>query len=199
MHKIVTIGSATLYLGDCREILPSMKADAILTDPPYLEGDQSDVLPLMLAASSRVAVTPGKMESFNWIRRQAPDWEYTWKCSGTRTTGGAWCLHILTEPLLSYGWPKRPLGSDLLDFPLVVDADADGHPWPKPLPLLEKLVAHWSDEGDTVLDCWMGAGTTGKASVMGNRKFIGIELNPRFFDIACRRIENAQRQERLFA
>lgn len=150
------IGNATMYLDDCRDILPALQAEAILTDPPYLEGDQSDVLPLMLAATKRVALTPGKVEAFNWIARQRPDWQYTWKCSGTRTTGGAFCLHILTEPLLAYGWPKRPLGSDLLDYPLVLDPDAEGHPWPKPLPLMQRLVAHWSDPGDVVLAAGWG-------------------------------------------
>lgn len=51
----------------------------------------------------------------------------------------------------------------------------------------------------TVLDCFMGSGTTGVAAMQLGRKFIGIEIEQKYFDIACERIENAQRQERLFA
>ena len=55
------------------------------------------------------------------------------------------------------------------------------------------------DAGETVLDPFMGSGTTGVACMKMNRKFIGVEMDPKYFDIACERIENAQRQERLFA
>ena len=53
--------------------------------------------------------------------------------------------------------------------------------------------------GDVVLDPFMGSGTTGVAAVQMGRQFIGIEREPKYFDIACRRIEDAQRQGRLIA
>lgn len=186
-----------LYLGDSRKILPTFpnqSVDTIITDPPYLEGDFSDLLFEFLRIAKRVVITPGKLESFNWIRRQAPSWEYAWKCSGTKSLGGSACLHILFEPVLAYGFPLRPLGSDLLDYPLVVDPYANGHPWPKPLALFSKLVGHFTNEGDTVLDPFMGSGTTGKACVQGQRKFIGIDINATYFSIAKKRIGQAQKQ-----
>ena len=197
MNK-VTIGNADLYLGDCRDILPTLKADAVVTDPPYLDGDLSEVLPMLLTASERVVVTPGKLEAFNWIRRKAPDWEYAWS-NASKSLGGAYCLHICWEPILVYGKPRRPLGADLLSFPIRSAADKPNHPWPKPLELMKKLVSHWSNEDQTVLDPYCGSGTTGIACVQSNRKFVGIEIHEPYFDIACERIENAQRQERLFA
>ena len=197
--KMERIGNATLYLGDWRDILPTIdRGGVIVTDPPYLEGDMSESLFFFKDYTHRIVLTPGKLESFNWICRGKPVWEYAWKCSGTRSLGGSACLHILFEPILAYCMPRRPLGSDLLDFPLVVDANAQGHPWPKPLGLFEKLVAHWSDEGETVVDPFMGSATTGAAAIKNNRKFVGIEIKQDYFDIACQRIENAQRQERLF-
>ena len=69
----------------------------------------------------------------------------------------------------------------------------------KPLNLAEAFVSDFSDPGETVLDPFAGSGTTGIACWNQGRKFIGIESNPHHFDIACRRIEDAQRQGRLIA
>jgi hypothetical protein len=178
-----------IYHGDCREILPSLpKVDLVLTDPPYLDGDLSDMLDVLLVLTARIVVTPGKQESFSWIRRKAPVWEYAWKCSGTSSLGGSACLHILFEPILAYGFPKRPLGSDLLDFPLVVDPAASGHPWPKPMRLFSKLLSHFSDPDETVVDPFMGSGTTLRAAKDLGRKAIGIEIEEKYCEIAANRL-----------
>ena len=72
--------------------------------------------------------------------------------------------------------------------------DYDGfHPTQKPVALLADLIETYTNEGETVLDFTMGSGTTGVACVNTNRNFIGIELVPTYFDIACKRIEEAQR------
>jgi site-specific DNA-methyltransferase (adenine-specific) len=63
------------------------------------------------------------------------------------------------------------------------------HPSQKPVALFEYLIRTYSDEGDTVLDCCMGSGTTGVACLRTGRRFIGIEKDPKFFDIARRRID----------
>ncbi len=176
-----------IYHGDCRDILPQLEpVDLVLTDPPYLEGDQSNVLELL--GTNRIVVTPGKLESFNWIKRRTPVWQYTWKCSGTRSLGGSACLHILTEPILAYSFPLQPLGSDLLDYALVVDPSANGHPWPKPMRLIAKLLTHWSREGETVLDPFLGSGTTLRAAKNLGRKAIGIEINEEYCEIAAKRL-----------
>ena len=67
-----------------------------------------------------------------------------------------------------------------------------GHPAVFPEKLATDHIISWSNEGDTVLDCFMGSGTTGKMAVLNNRKFIGIELDKGYFDIAKKRIEDAQ-------
>ncbi len=74
----------------------------------------------------------------------------------------------------------------------------DGHPTQKPVRLLSAWVADFTDNGETILDPFMGSGTTGVAAVQMGRDFIGIEREPKYFDIACRRIEEAQRQGDLF-
>ena len=70
------------------------------------------------------------------------------------------------------------------------------HPTQKPVALMEYLIKTYTNEGETVLDFTMGSGTTGVACINTNRNFIGIELDPTYFDIACKRIEDAQRQVR---
>lgn len=74
----------------------------------------------------------------------------------------------------------------------------DGHPTQKPVALLKAWTADFTDTGDTILDPFMGSGTTGVAAVQMGRDFIGIEREPKYFDIACRRIDDAQRQKDLF-
>jgi site-specific DNA-methyltransferase (adenine-specific) len=71
------------------------------------------------------------------------------------------------------------------------------HMTQKPVTLLEGVV-QITPPGTVVLDPFMGSGTTGIAALKSGRKFIGVEMSPRFFDIACRRIEDSQRQDRLF-
>jgi site-specific DNA-methyltransferase (adenine-specific) len=69
----------------------------------------------------------------------------------------------------------------------------------KPTALMDRIVADYSRRGQTVLDPFMGSGTTGVSCVRNGRKFIGVEIDPEHFDKACERIDAAQRQERLFA
>lgn len=73
-----------------------------------------------------------------------------------------------------------------------------GHPTEKPRRLMSEIVADFTSADDLICDPFMGSGTTGVSAVMAGRRFIGIEQNPAYFDIACRRIEDAQRQGNLF-
>ena len=68
------------------------------------------------------------------------------------------------------------------------------HPAPFPEALARDHIVSWSNPGDVVFDPFLGSGTTGKMAILEGRRFIGIEREPNYFDIACRRIEDAQRQ-----
>src|SRR3990167_10541339 len=72
------------------------------------------------------------------------------------------------------------------------------HPTQKPIPLMEWIIDKYSTHNQTVLDPFMGSGTTGVACANLHRQFLGIELEPKYFEIACKRIEDAQRQLSLF-
>ena len=78
-----------------------------------------------------------------------------------------------------------------------INASKHGHPTEKPLALIEKYIRVCTNEGDTILDPFMGSGTTGVACARLNRNFIGIEINPSYFEIAQRRIAEAQAQMTL--
>jgi site-specific DNA-methyltransferase (adenine-specific) len=72
------------------------------------------------------------------------------------------------------------------------------HPSQKPVDLLIWLLKTYTLHEQTILDPFMGSGTTGVAAVKLGRKFIGIEIEPKYFDIACRRITDALKQPDLF-
>lgn len=79
---------------------------------------------------------------------------------------------------------------DVLNFEV---AKKEGHITPKPVDLLEYIIKTSSNEGDLVLDCFMGSGSTGIACANTNRKFIGIEKDEKYFEIACNRIKEVRK------
>jgi DNA modification methylase len=125
-------------------------------------------------------------------------------------TGGVWCPagagrhqwgfkvlhHVLfygNHPRLQHG----ALGSTVLHS--THTAEPNGHPCPKPLPWMRWLVELASVPGETVLDPFMGSGTTGVACVERGRRFVGIEIDPGYFRLACQRLAQAAAQGQLFA
>lgn len=206
--RIETIGNATLYLGDCREILPTLGAvDAVVTDPPYGVGfvyaNHNDAhegyhnwciewFAQLQQISQRIAISCGIANLQTW---PPPTWTMCWHkpASMGRCPVGFnnW------EPVLLYGKVPRQI-VDVFRAVIVPDRELDGHPCPKPLGWGMALVDMISVGGDLVLDPFMGSGTTGVACARLGRSFIGIEIEPKYFDIACRRIEQAQRQTDLF-
>ncbi len=106
---------------------------------------------------------------------------------GTWRQDAEWCLHAKN--------PGAPLKGDV-DMKskikrLPICDECQEHPTCKPLELISDYVSIGSNQGDTILDPFMGSGTTGVACVKLDRKFIGIEIEPKYFDIACKRIERA--------
>lgn len=231
MSRVEHIGAATLYLGDCREILPTLpKVDAVITDPPYgigigaafvrtagrviadgrgsfNEGRDDSWIGLLgaMTAGANIAAFHGRgaepaatdlkaWHRFYWVKpapaptprpcfssavEECTIWQ---RQDGKRRWFGGGAV-----PNWWSGLSPNRLG------------ESDGHPSQKPVPLLEILVTCLSADAEIVLDPFMGSGTTGVACMNLGRKFIGIEREPKYFDIACRRIEDAQRQARLIA
>jgi DNA modification methylase len=215
MSRAEVIGDATLYLGDCREILPTLpKVDAVVTDPPYgiihkpshggswantrIAGDSdTSVRDEVLADFDNVVAfgswkTPPIADAKGavvWDKGPAfgmGDKAFPWK--------GSWELAYIRGSL----WRGRR-DEGVLRGPIVVTWESAGrvHPHEKPIWLCAHFIRK-APSAVTILDPFMGSGTTGVAALMLDRKFIGIEIEPRYFDIACRRIEEAWKQPRLF-
>ena len=211
------IGNATLYLGDCREILPTLgKVDAVITDPPYgldypynsyadtpenLAALVTDFVPLARAIAQRVIVFPGVHNL--WVYPKA-DWVVSWSWRSTSHFGKAG--YNMWQPVLFYGVDLKQFGnvngitktdsihyadSNGIGF---LGEDVKGHPCPKPAKVMRWLVQRFCEDGGTVVDPFTGSGTTGVAAMQLGRRFIGVEMDSKYFDIACRRIEDAQRQ-----
>jgi len=227
MTRIERIGDATLYLGDCRDILPTLgKVDAVVTDPPYMFSTASangklnpwaDLCnaavwysDIMAKAIDRLPLSGGFVWWFlNWrtiptVQKAAFDcgrhiesllvWDKDWigpgGSRGLRPSYELVALLCTGDAAL----PNRGL-PDIWKHP-ASSQKAHGHPAEKPIGLLTELVKQTPAE--TILDPFMGSGTTGAACVGEGRRFVGVEMDPRWFDIACRRIEAAYRQPRLF-
>jgi len=204
MNDVVTIGDATLYHGDCLEILPTLpKVDAVVTDPPYgveFKGEAWDKeipeiatqLPVMFP---KVAVIMGTTAAWQFPQ---PKWVACWArpASSSRSKVGGFSHW---SPILLYGDCKMRV--DFRSWHAIANAyePGFGHPSPKPEPVMRWLVDELTAHAETVLDPFMGSGTTGVACANLGRKFIGIEIERKYFDIACERIAAAYAQGRLFA
>jgi len=212
---VVTIGDATLYHGDCLEILPTLpKVDAVVTDPPYGIGNRWGKEMKGKHGSSRL----WSAEKSKWDAAPVDD-----ALIGQVLAHGSahivWGGNYYTTPA-ARGWlvwdkVQKFSGADAelaytnLDMPVRVyrlsriDAHQNlergkQHPTQKPAVLMEWCFG-FLPKAKTILDPFMGSGTTGVACANLGRRFIGIEIERRYFDIACERIAAAYAQGRLFA
>lgn len=213
----VEIGDATLYLGDCMDIMPMLgKVDAVVTDPPYGIGahkkradtgknkhitqrdyyhgewdkspaSEMQILEILEISKEQVIfggnyfnLPPSKCW-FVWDKENGDnlyaDCELAWTNLDKAVRRIRWQWH---------GFLRK--GGDTERF----------HPTQKPIEVMQWCIKQLPD-ASTILDPFMGSGTTGVAAVQEGRKFIGIEINKTYFEIACKRIEEAQRQGQLFA
>lgn len=216
MSNQVTIGRATLYLGDCRDILPTLpKVDAVVTDPPYGIGE-----------AAGKAKTRGKLAAA--IDYGNDDWDdepigddliEAVRAAGKWAVifGGNYYHFPPTSCWLV--WDKENGENDFADCELAwtnlpkavrrirfmwngmirKNGEQRGdHPTQKPIGVMKWAIGHLPEPSSTILDPFMGSGTTGVAAVQMGRDFIGIEREEKYFEIACKRIAEAQRQGDLF-
>jgi len=181
-----------IYCQDCREILPLIpdkSIDLVLTDPPYLKkGAWWLLLPDLIKVGKGLVVTPGSWNILHWLKLEpTPFWIYCW-LTYPNSRGGSASLNLGWEPILAYQRPLRPLGSDVLQYPISKQDGAGDHPHPKPLTLISKLIVHWAKENDIILDPFLGSGTTAYCAKKLNRKCIGIEIEEKYCHIAVKRL-----------
>jgi site-specific DNA-methyltransferase (adenine-specific)/modification methylase len=220
----VEIGNATLYLGDCMDILPTLpKVDAVITDPPYGIGEAAganksrsklalacdygtstwddepvsdELIGMVIGAGKHAVIFGGNYYALPptkcwlvWDKQNGAndfaDCELAWTNldKAVRRIVWAWNGFIRKGEMsrAAGGWNQR------------------SHPTEKPVGVMGWCIQQVADNPKTILDPFMGSGTTGVAAIQLGRKFIGIEREPKYFDIACKRIEQAVAQGQLFA
>jgi site-specific DNA-methyltransferase (adenine-specific)/modification methylase len=210
----VEIGNATLYLGDCAEVLSMIdKVDAVITDPPYGINENSK----KVASRGNMAApkdyghfdldkspppnelielirTKGKYQAFfggNYFALPPTSCWLVWdKLNGDNDFADcelAWTNWHKAVRRLQWRWNGMIRQGNEERY----------HPTQKPLEVM-KWVIELCPKSDTILDPFMGSGTTGVAAIQMGKKFIGIEREQQYFDIACKRIEQAIAQPQLF-
>lgn len=224
--RIEHIGDATLYLGDCLEILPTLgKVDAVVTDPPYGIGfkyashddtpeNYGPWLWSIIEEAERhceggspifiFQAMPNAPQFASWFPRK-------WRIMAAAKNFVQMrpvAMQYAFDPVVVWWTDGKPwsAGTANRDWfvsntaPVVANPEniEKGHPCPRPLDQMEHIISQWVRPGSTALDPFMGSGTTGVACANLGRKFIGIEIEPKYFDIACRRITDAYKQLRLF-
>ena len=218
-RKEILAEGIELYLGDCREVLPTLpKVDAVVTDPPYgidydptrsqssaasgqrklmekVRGDDEAFDPsFLLNLAPKLVIWGGNNFAsklpdaggwLTWDKRDGGSLFRGFKMSDCEL---AWCNQGRMVRTISHKWCGHLRDSE---------RDLFVHPTQKPTAVMQ-----WSIEqvgnAKTILDPFMGSGTTGVACVRLGRKFIGVEIEPKYFDIACKRISEALKQPDFF-
>ena len=206
-----------LILGDCLEVMKSMEdksVDVVITDPPYGIGEDSfrvasrtklaktkdygkfswdvkvdkEIIDLMLSVSIHQVIFGGNYYA-NWLPPSS-----SWIVWNKLNSGNfadcelAWTSHKRAVRKFDYLWNGM----------IKQQPEERFHPTQKPLVLMKWVIENYTKPGDTILDPFMGSGTTGVACVQTGRNFIGIEIDATYFAIAEKRIAEAQLQDRLF-
>ena len=208
MTEIVKIGDATLYLGDCVDILHTLpEVDAVITDPPYGLGDK-----LHGTGAGEWGTLYTEKNGFSWDQ-EVPNWfaEYAVNQKCSVVWGGNYfdlppsrCL-LIWDKMQEHTSGHAEVAWTNLDKPIrtfrfarvQLASEGKQHPTQKPLTLMKWCIEQ-AGNPERILDPFMGSGTTGVAAIQMGRKFIGIEREPKYFEIACKRIEQASKQEDMF-
>lgn len=218
MTRKETIGDATLYMGDCRDLLPSLECfDAVVTDPPYGIGLKTDNR-RFTGGNTRRGNGVGSAGGKPIVGDSAAfDPSFLLNLPGDKILWGWNHYPNLLPRGACLVWLKRfdeSFGSFLSDAELAWLSKGHGvycrrdlsnnaivneraHPTQKPVSLMEWCLT-FIPKAKTILDPFMGSGSTGVAALRAGRRFVGIEIDAGYFDAACRRIEEAQRQGVLF-
>lgn len=206
--RVEKIGLATLYLGDCREIALTLERPAaVITDPPYGVGTWND--------RGSNAGGPFHAKDHLWDKKPEASFLFEIKNMAPKSIwfGFNHLADMLGQTKKVLVWDKNIRGMHFNDCELAAVYGAGDacriftcqperekeHPTQKPISVMRWCIEQAKvPTGGIILDPYMGSGSTGVAAVQMRHPFIGIEMEPKYFDIACRRIEEAQRQGDLF-
>lgn len=198
-HRVETLAEGVeLDLGNCLEVLPTLgQFDAVVTDPPYPNNAGLFIDGIAAACKLFTSVDCDHWQVF-WTEVETPPVPHplvavhVWYRTNTNRPDNY-------EPIFEFRRDGKKKASRVLPFcvisPGLTGIVASGHPTEKHVELMTVLVKRTNG---AVFDPFMGSGTTGVAAVKLGRKFTGTEIDPAYFDIACKRIEQALRQPDFF-
>ena len=205
-YKPVIIGDATLYCADCMDILPTLgKVDAVITDPPFGVGNFVQISGNVRGEEVLWNESTPVQEFFEEIKRISKH-RVIWGANYFNCFEGAGGLvWIKNQPMpnmskaemASVSWGNK-VELINLTWTNYVNTKESSHPCERPVLLYKWCIEQVPQQPQTILDPFMGSGTTGVAAIQLGRRFIGIEREPKYFDIACQRIEQAVAQGQLF-
>lgn len=215
-----SFGSCELYLGDSKDLFDDIGTfDVVVTDPPYGIGERTgtiskarnknayesfddspenwvrDIKPIVTKICSfRAVITPGPRMLWHYPPASDMGMIFQPAACGMSKWGRTTC-----QPVLFYGLdPMRGKDMRPLHYQTTEKSSCSDHPCSKPQGVSDWMVWRGSIEGETVIDPFMGTGTTGVSCVKIGRRFIGIERERKYFDLACKRIESAIKSPDLF-
>ena len=198
MTEKVVIGNAELWHGDCREVLPGLQAaDAVVCDPPYPDyhaeayGYEDGILDPWGPMACRQLIFWSSKADFPLTYCAIHIWDKKTGC------GSQYERIYERNGQANYKVYRQYLINSTVAASYTGD-EFTGHPSQKPVRLMRQIVNDATKIGASVLDPWMGSGSTGLACLITGRRFIGIERERKYFDIACERISRAQAQGRMF-
>ena len=221
-HRVEHLAEGvSLYLGDCLEVLPTLgRFDAVVTDPPYGIGADRTMHKQGGTQYGKAAAPKREYRDTEWDLKPIPS-----ELMSLVQNAGRWNVifggNYYTFPASSCWlvWDKENGDNGFADCELAWTnlpkavrrikwmwngmlrkngEQREGHPTQKPFEVMKWAIGHLPEPNLTILDPFMGSGTTGVAAVKLGRKFTGIEIDPGYFDIACRRIEAALREPDMF-
>jgi DNA modification methylase len=203
-----------VYNADCRDVLPTLgKVDAVVTDPPYGIGAATGLGP---SGGKRATEYAKRFQSSNQWDNDVPPREIFDSLMAMSASQIFWGGNYFELPpskafliwdkiqpedytasMAEFAWINFGTMAKIFRYKASA-AIGNVHPTQKPLRLMEWCLIMLPDPFQLILDPYMGSGTTGVAAVSMGRKFIGIEREPEYFDIACKRISEAIKQPGLF-
>lgn len=183
-------------------LMDGKKADMVFTDPPYgvdyeynqykdIQGKEyhefcDKWFDIVMQHTDNAVITPGSKHLQEWFNRKKPKHIGVWTKTNAMTRGVV--THFWAhEPILFYGKFTRKRANDVFNYPIGQQKDTGNHTCPKPIEFMVDIIDNFSDPQQIIIDLFLGSGSTLIACEQKNRTCYGLELDPSYIDVICKR------------